>query len=289
MPKLTMLNQPVCKEQEQEDRGEKAPVLLAARTGLILLLGRLGRVGRGYALAGAGVVAAAVVAVSLLSWLAPDSDRPTSSPLEAVGRVAGGMIEQVDDQVEALLGTDGEKTILRSLREGIAEASSAIPWPSSKPIEVADGPSTGPPGGSSSSEAPTRSGEPSSASEGAPTSQPASSTPSPSSSGTSEAPTPTTTEAPASSPTAAEPSTPPPSTEEPTPTAEEPPPTVEEPSPPPPAREELPTAEEPTPPPSAEEPLPATEEPPPAAEEPAPPPPTEEPPPPEGPPGAIAD
>ena len=289
MPKLTMLNQPVRKEQEQEDRGEKAPVLLAARTGLVLLLGRLGRVGRGYALAGAEVVAAAVVAVSLLSWLAPDSDRPIASPLEAVGRVAGGVIEQVDDRVEALLGTDGEKTILRSLREGIAEASSAIPWPSSKSIEIADSPSTGPPGGSSSSEAPTRSGAPSSASEGAPTSQPASSTPSPSSSGTSEAPTPTTTEAPASSPTAAEPSTPPPSTEEPTPAVEEPPPTVEEPSPPPPAQEELPTAEEPAPPPSAEEPPPATEEPLPAAEEPAPPPPTEEPPPPEGPPGAIAD
>jgi hypothetical protein len=259
MPKLTMLNQPVRKEQEQEDRGEKAPVLLAARTGLVLLLGRLGRVGRGYALTGAGVVAAAVVAVSLLSWLAPDSDRPTSSPLKAVGRVAGGVIEQVDDRVEALLGTDGEKTILRSLREGIAEASSAIPWPSSKSIEIADSPSPGPPGGSSSSEAPTRSGALSPASEGAPTSQPASSTPSPSSSGTSEAPTPTTTEAPASSPTAAEPSTPPPSTEE-------PPPTVEEPSPPPPAQEELPTAEEPAPPPLTEEPTP-----------------------PEGPPGAIAD
>jgi alpha-D-ribose 1-methylphosphonate 5-triphosphate synthase subunit PhnG len=70
--------------KEEEDRGEKAPVLLAVRTGLVLLMGRMGKAGRGYALAGAGVVAAAVVAVSLLSWLAPDSDRPIASPLEAV-------------------------------------------------------------------------------------------------------------------------------------------------------------------------------------------------------------
>src|SRR4028119_96894 len=98
MPKLTMLKQPVGKDQEhEEDRGEKAPVLLVARgKGL---LGRLGSAGRGYALAGAGVVAAAVVAVSLLSWLAPDSDRPIVSPLEAgggggrgVGGAAGGHV-----------------------------------------------------------------------------------------------------------------------------------------------------------------------------------------------------
>src|SRR5919112_823884 len=115
----TMLKQLVVrKEQEhEEDRGEKASVLLAVRTSLVLFLGRLGRAGRGYALAGAGVVVVAVVAVSLLSWLAPDSDRPIASPLEAVGRVADEVIEQVDDQVEALLGTDGE-TVLRSVREG---------------------------------------------------------------------------------------------------------------------------------------------------------------------------
>src|SRR5918995_4772831 len=230
MPKLTMLKQPVRKDQEhEEDRGEKkAPVLLAGRSKGFL--GRLGSAGRGYALAGAGVVAAAVVAVSLLSWLAPDSDRPIASPLEAVGRVASGVVEQVDDQVEALLGTYEEKPILRSVREGIATASSATPWPSGKSIEVAASPSTGP-ASSSSSAAPTRGGGSSLASEGAP-SQRASSTPSPSSAGTSEAPT-TTTEAPSSSPTAADPSVPPPSTEE-------PPPTVEEPSPPPPTQEEPP-------------------------------------------------
>src|SRR5918995_2049609 len=142
MPKLTMLKQPVRKDQEhEEDRGEKkAPVLLAGRSKGFL--GRLGSAGRGYALAGAGVVAAAVVAVSLLSWLAPDSDRPIASPLEAVGRVAGGVIEQVDDQVEALLGTDGENIVLRSVREGLAAASSATPWPGN-PVGIAAGPSNG--------------------------------------------------------------------------------------------------------------------------------------------------
>src|SRR5918997_6492142 len=144
MPKpTTMLKQPVVRkdqDHEDEDRGQKAPVLLAARRRN--LLGRLGRAGRGYAIAGAGVVAAAVVVVSLLSWLAPDSDRPIASPLEAVGRVAGEVIEQVDDQVEALLGTDGENTVLRSVREGLAAASSATPWPGN-PVGIAAGPSNG--------------------------------------------------------------------------------------------------------------------------------------------------
>src|ERR671917_1326483 len=143
MPKpTTMLKQPVVRkgqDHEDEDRGEKAPVLLPARgKGL---LGRLGSAGRGYALAGAGVVAAAVVAVSLLSWLAPDSDRPIASPLEAVGRVAGEVIEQVDDQVQALLGTDGENTVLRSVRQGLAAASSAIPSPGDL-VGIAAGQST---------------------------------------------------------------------------------------------------------------------------------------------------
>ena len=49
MLKPTMPKQPVRKDQEQEeDRGEKAPVLLlAARTGLIRLVGRLGRAAAG--------------------------------------------------------------------------------------------------------------------------------------------------------------------------------------------------------------------------------------------------
>ena len=87
------------------------------------------------------MVAAAVVAVSLLSWLAPDSDRPSASPLDAVGLVAGEVIEQVDDQVEALLGTDGENIVLRSVRQGLAAASSAIPSPGDL-VGIAAGQST---------------------------------------------------------------------------------------------------------------------------------------------------
>ena len=129
-----MLLKLVRKEAErEEDRGLFAPVLLARPDRLAK---RLGRASRGYALAGAGVVVGAVVVVSLLSWLAPDSDRPIGSPLEAVGRVAGGVLEQVDDQVEALLGTDGENTVLRSVREGLAAASSATPWPGN-PVGIA--------------------------------------------------------------------------------------------------------------------------------------------------------
>ena len=80
-------------EEQEEDWGAKAPVLRGPRTGLLLLLRRLGSKSRGYALAGAGVVVAAVVVVSLLSWLAPDSDRPIASPLEVVGQVADGVLE----------------------------------------------------------------------------------------------------------------------------------------------------------------------------------------------------
>ena len=128
-----MLLKLVRKDEQEEDRGLFAPVLLARPDRLAK---RLGRASRGYALAGAGVVVGAVVVVSLLSWLAPDSDRPIGSPLEAVGRVAGGVLEQVDDQVEALLGTDGENTVLRSVREGLAAASSATPWPGN-PVGIA--------------------------------------------------------------------------------------------------------------------------------------------------------
>jgi hypothetical protein len=83
-----------------------------------------------------------VVVVSLLSSLAPDSDRPIASPLEAVGRVAGEVIEQVDDKVEVLFGSDGENTVLRSVREGLAAASSAIPWPAGNPAGITSSPSS---------------------------------------------------------------------------------------------------------------------------------------------------
>lgn len=260
MPKPTMLK---LVRKAKEDRGTKAPVLLSALPGLLPLLRRLGSTSRGYALAGAGVVVGAVVVVSLLSWLAPDSDRPFASPLAAVGRVAGGVLEQVDDQVEALLGTDGE-TVLRSVREGLTAASSATPWPgNSAGIAASPSGSTASPDSASPSTddaaAPTG-GE--SSSDGAP-SQPASSAPS------SPSETPTGTDTPAS-PVTSEP--PPPTSEEP-PVAEEPspPPAVEE---PPPAAEEPPPVEEPAPPP-IEEPPPVAEEPP---SVPSDPPPAEEPP-----------
>src|SRR4028119_220433 len=71
----------------EEGRGDKAPVLLARQNRLAK---RLGRASRGYVLAGAGVVVGAVVVVSLLSWLAPDSDRPVGHPLGGGGRGGGG-------------------------------------------------------------------------------------------------------------------------------------------------------------------------------------------------------
>ena len=266
MPKPMLLKLVRKEAEREEDRGEKAPVLLGPRTKLLLVLRRLGSTSRGYALAGAGVMVGAVVVVSLLSWLAPDSDRPIASPLEAVGRIAGGVLEQVDDQVEALLGTDGENTVLRSVREGLAAASSATPWPGN-PVGIAAGPSSGtasPDSASPSTDgaaAPSREESSSASNEGP--SRPASSTPA----GSSEAPS--VTDAPS-----------PPATSEPAPPASEEPPVVEEPSSPPDA-EEPPAPEDPPPP--AEEPAPPTsEEPPPVAEEPSPvpsdPPPAEEPP-----------
>jgi hypothetical protein len=271
MPKPTMLKRVLRKEKE--DRGPNAPVLLSALPpGLVHLLRRLGGTSRGYTLAGAGVVVGAVIVVSLLSWLAPDSDRPISSPLELVGRVAGGVLEQVDDQAEALLGTDGE-SMLQSVREGLAAASSATPWPSN-PAEIAASPYSGKasPDDSASpatddAATPTR-GESSSAPDGAP-SQPASSAPS------APSETPTSTDTPSS-----------PVTSEPTPPASEEPPVAEEPSTPPPA-EEPPVAEEPVPPPVEEPVPPPAEEPPPVAEEPPPVP--SDPPPAEDPPQTIPD
>ena len=266
MPKPKMLKRVLRKEKE--DRGPNAPVLLSALPGLRPLLRRLGGTSRGYALAGAGVVVGAVVVVSLLSWLAPDSDRPIGHPLETLGQVTSGVLEQVDDQVEALLGTDGE-TVLESVREGLVAARSATPWWPGNPAETAASPYSGKASPddpvsptTDDAAAPTRGGS-SSAPDGAP-SQPASSAPS----------------APSETPTSKDtPSTP--VTSEPTPPASEEPPVAEEPSTPPPA-EEPPVAEEPVPPPVEEPVPPPAEEPPPVAEEPPPvpsdPPPAEEPP-----------
>jgi len=274
----------VRKEEQEEDRGAEAPVLRGPRTGLLLLLRRLGSKSRGYALAGAGVVVGAVVVVSLLSWLAPNSDRPIASPLEAVGRVASGVLEQVDEQVEALLGTD-KGTVLRSVREGLAAAGSATPWPSGKSSEVAVGPSSSSSTASpDSSTASPNSASPSRDGASAPTRGESPSTASETPSQPALAPSPASTG-----------ETPPPTTDEPSPTTDEPSPTTGEPTPPPATPEQPPAVEEPSPPPTEEPP--ATEEPPPpTTEEPPPPPVTEEPPPVvtdpapvKGPPETIAD
>src|SRR5918994_2742097 len=121
-----MLKQLARKKHEQEEgQGSYAPALLAAHTGLLRLVRRLGHASRGYVLAGVGVVAAAVMAVSLLSWLAPDSDRPIGHPLEVVA-----------EQVVALIGADGE-TVLSSARQGVLAAGSRIPWAGERLREIA--------------------------------------------------------------------------------------------------------------------------------------------------------
>ena len=282
MPKPTMLKL-VRKEKEQEDRGVEAPVLLARPNRLAQ---RLERASRGYVLAGAGVVVAAVGSVSLLSWLAPDSDRPIGYPLEVVERVLPGVLEQVDDQVAALLGTDGETT-LRDVRENLTAVGSRIPW-SGRVSEItpdrpsaSSGPSTPAPTTRSTLNTPAQV-EPLSSDMNEP--PPTTFAPWPSSmnppSSTSETPSAAEPQPPA---TTGEPTTPPPATEElPTPPVKEPlppteePPPAEEPSNPP--AEEPPSAEEPPieevppptgPPPTPDEPAPpATEEPPPTTDEP---------------------
>jgi hypothetical protein len=257
-------------EEHEEDRGANAPVLLSARQNP--LARRLGQASRGYVLAGAGVVVGAVGFVSLFTWLAPDSDRPIGYPLEVVGRVADGVLDQVDDRVAALLGTDGEN-VLQDVRENLTAVGSRTPW-SRRVSEIL----------------PARSSASSGPSAPAPTARPALDAPAPeepSSLATSESPS-ATSEPPQAtyvpSPSSA---TPPSSTSE-TPPAAEPPATTDEPATPPPATEEpaTPTPVEEPPPPTEEQPPPADEPSTPPADEPPPPdePPGEETPPPTGPP-----
>ena len=245
MPKL------VQKLIRKEGRGENAPALprLKAR---LMRLGRLAN--RGSLSAGAGVVAAAVVVVSFLTWLAPDSDRPV--PLQLVDRVLPGVAEQVEEQAAALIegGKEVAQSAARNVREGVLgaglrAAQDGIPSSLSAPLPVVlPTPSSTPT--SQSSEEPSAPSEPS-----APAMEsflPA----------TTSEPSTTPTEAP---PTEASPTEVPPATSEPVtppPIAEKPP---EEP-PPPPAEEPAPPAEEPGPP-AAEEP-PITETQPPATGEP---------------------
>ena len=245
MPKL------VQKLIRKEGRGVFAPALprLKAR---LMRLGRLAN--RGSLSAGAGVVAAAVVVVSLLTWLAPDSDRPV--PLQLVDRVLPGVAEQVEEQAAALIegGKEVAQSAARNVREGVLgaglrAAQDGIPASLSAPLPVVlPTPSSTPT--SQSSEEPSAPSEPSA---------PAMDSFLPA---TTSEPSTTPTEAP---PTEASPTEVPPATSEPVtppPIAEKPP---EEP-PPPPAEEPAPPAEEPGPP-AAEEP-PITETQPPATGEP---------------------
>src|ERR687894_374331 len=272
-----MLKQVVPKEEE-EGGGVRTPALLAAR---MSLLRRLGRAGRWYTLAGAGVVAAAVVMVSLLSWLAPDSDRPIGHPLEVVVK-----------QVVSLIGADGE-TVLSSAREGVAAAGSRIPWAGERLREIATDrsasagpvPVARPTSNTGATAAQERFSSPTTSESSAPPamrepsreSLPASGTSSSPSSSTGETTPPAKVEEP--TPATSEPAPPlPPAAERPSPTVGHPP-AVEEPSTTPSAIEE--------PPPTTEEPAPpATKQPPPIADQPAlpptdgPPPTTNQPPPP---------
>ena len=101
-------------------RGIKAPALLRPN----LLLGRLGGDRHRSLFAGAGVIAAAVVVVSFLTWLAPDSDRPM--PLQVVDRILPGVAEQIEEQAATLLEGSREtvQNTVRNVREGLAGAGS---------------------------------------------------------------------------------------------------------------------------------------------------------------------
>ena len=249
MPKL------VQKLIRKEGRGVFAPALPRLKTRFM----RLGRpTNRGSLSAGAGVVAAAVVVVSFLTWLAPDSDRPV--PLQLVDRVLPGVAEQVEEQAAALIegGKEVAQSAARNVREGVLgaglrAAQDGIPASLSAPLPaVLPTPSSTPT--SPSSEKPSAPSEP-----------PAPAMDSFLPATTSE-PSTTPTEAP---PTEAPPTEAPPATSEPV----TPPPIAEKPpeEPPPPAAEEpAPPAEEPGPPAAEEPPItetqpPATGEPPPEA------------------------
>src|SRR5215210_2136358 len=124
---------PMLKLIRHRGRGVKAPALPAASPNF--LLRRFERASRGHVLAGAGVIVAAVTVVSLLTWWAPDSDRPIGHPLEAIERVLPGVLDQVDEQVATLLGVE-KGTVLRNVREGLVAVGSGISRPVEKLREV---------------------------------------------------------------------------------------------------------------------------------------------------------
>src|SRR3954468_19277140 len=103
----------------KKGRGVKASVLLAHRKHTT----RVGQASRGYVFAGAGVVVALVSVVSLLTWLEPDSDKP--SPFKVVDNLLPEVVKQVDGQGATLLRVDKDTglanvpTTLASVREGL--------------------------------------------------------------------------------------------------------------------------------------------------------------------------
>src|SRR5918994_1344271 len=190
---------------------------------------RFGRGSRQHVLMSAGVVVAAVVLVSFLTWL-NDAHKPVVRSIEeAVESSLPEALEQVDDQVATLLGVDEES--VRSAREGLAGLVTSRP---ERILEIATG-------------------QPVSASLTAPASA-AFPTPGAATPASEEPSSPAATDVPPTQ-TMSEPSpttdTPPPATSEaaPPPATDPPPLATEEPS--------LPAPDEPSPP--------ATEEPPPAA------------------------
>jgi hypothetical protein len=103
-------------------RGIKAPALSRPN----LLLGRRRGDNHRSLFASAGVIAAAVVVVSFLTWLAPDSDRPM--PLQVVDRVLPGVAEQIEEQAATVFEGSKEtvQNTVRNVREGLAGAGSGI-------------------------------------------------------------------------------------------------------------------------------------------------------------------
>jgi hypothetical protein len=201
---------------------------------------RFGRGSRQHVFTSAGVIVAAVVLVSFLTWL-NDAHKPIVRSIEeAVGSSLPGVLQQVEGQVAqaaTLLGVDEES--IQNVREGLAAARSGITGSWAPALAGLPGVSTAtttmPWSEGSSSSSPSTDDSPPSQAAGEP-SAPSSSggtgeTSSPAPPPATEAPPPATSE-----PTTEEPS--PPAAEEPPPTAEDPP-SPEEPAPP--------TAEEPPP------------------------------------------
>jgi outer membrane biosynthesis protein TonB len=229
---------------------------------------RFGRGSRQHIFMSAGVIVAAVVLVSFLTWL-NDAHKPIVRSIEeAVGSSLPGVLEQVEGRVAqaaTLLGVDEES--IQNVREGLAAARSGITGSWAPALAGLPGvgtatTTTSSPEGSSSSSSPAtdESSPPQTASEPS----------APSSSGggageTSSPAPPPATEAP--SPITSEPTSPPAVEEEPPPATQEPPPAMEEPSPPPTTEEPPPTPDKPVPP-TVQQPPPPVEQLPPATNHP---------------------